>query len=304
VSTEYETLRISDLIGLIFYYGITITLLHLIPRYLWSRLVAISDDLDKLFVTNSDRRDYIDYVKRYLAQLWQYSWGAVGVLFSLSTVYILRPYLIRITVEGAGFYTLVAILTWLVASVVYWCWSVPQFVRHLYKFRELKLSAIGPAYTPAILSLSRLLGTSSLLAIVGVWSIVMPVLVYVLYFGSKEVFITVSVIASGGMITALFVGVAPQYWLAKIVRRHKEQSLDAIVMSMGGYVAGVPTIFGNKGCEERAFSLLALHKDIQETATFAIRLEVIIKYSLALLSALSPIFALLLKQYIDAHPIF
>ena len=131
----------------------------------------------------------------------------------------------------------------------------------------LKLSTLAPAYTPVFVSLSRLLGTSALMATFGTLVTVAPVLAYTLEHGSREALIIVVIVASAGMCTALFIGLAPQLWLAEAARRHKEQSLDALAKKMGSYGTAVPRLADNDKMLTRASVLIALHKEVQNAGS-------------------------------------
>ena len=288
--------HVYDFLGLILYYAFLLVLLYVFPRYAWLQLIGISDDIDKLFVSDLDRRNFIAYIALRLRFWPQALWGVLCVVCGVVTISLLRPYLSRLPVNDLSLYIFAAILVWFEANVVYWCWFVPQIVRQLNHAPSLRLSVLAPAYTPGIIALSRLLGTSSLLVSFGVLSVVIPLLGYVFYFGSKDALIVLSVISSLGMLIASFVGLAPQYWLTLATRRHKEQSLDSIIRRIDGYGVDIPGLT-NEDAKERTGALIQLHKQIQQAETLAIKIENIIKYLAAFLSALSPITAVLLKEY-------
>jgi hypothetical protein len=288
--------HVWDTLGILLHYGLFIVILYLFPRIAWLRLIEVSDDLDKLFVDDNDRNKYIKYVDSRLRFLWQVVVGVLSVLFSLSAVYIFSPFFDHLPLNGISLYFFAGVVTWFASNEAYWLWVVPNIIHQLYKIPHLNLSFIAPAYTPAFLSLSRLLSTSALLAILGMLVITAPVLIYTLYFGSGEVLTAVVVVMAVGMCTVLFVGLAPQLWLAKAARRHKEQSLDDITRIMGGYGLGVPKLMTDSNMLLRTYVLAMLHKDVQQAGVLALQIEVLVKYLIALISALSPIIAVILRN--------
>ena len=215
-----------DMLGMFLYYGLLITILYGFPKYAWLRLIATSDDLDKVFASEGDKKIYIHRVDQWLGIARQSSFGVFCVLLSLVTLYLVTPYMTRIPVYGNGRYFIAGLLTWLEANSVYWLWGVPQIIGQLRRMPILKLSILSPAYTPAFISLSRLLGTCALMAAFGMLVTVAPVLLYTLRYGSWEALMSVVIVASAGMCTVLFIGLAPQLWLAEAAQRHKEQSLQ------------------------------------------------------------------------------
>ena len=117
-----------DMLGTFIYDSFLITIQLQFAKYAWFRLIATSDDLDKVFFSDGDRQKYIDYVYRWLGIARQSISGALCVSSSLVAVYAITPYMSRMVLYGKSLYVIAGTLTWLGANSTYWLWGVPQII--------------------------------------------------------------------------------------------------------------------------------------------------------------------------------
>jgi MFS family permease len=286
-----------DLISFMMCYGLIIALLYLFPRIAWLQLVGMSDKIDKLFVAEEHRASYILFIDRQLRLGRQIVFGVICILLAIAIVYAVRPYFARLPLYGSGLLLITVIVSWLEASAVYWLWTVPHFIRRLSITPKLRLSNVSPAHTPALLALSRLLAASALMAIAGMLVTITPVLWYAFYFASIEALTVVVFVAIVGMCVVLFVSLAPQYWLAKAARHHKEQCLDVIVRQMNAYGIDHQSFRIKDIDAPQTLALVTLHSEILKAPMLAAQFDVLAKYGVAFASAMSPLLPLLLRHY-------
>lgn len=294
---EIRQMGLEEMIALgwIVYFSILVVLLFVFPRIAWLRLVAISDNIDKLFLTRDDARTYIDFVAYRLRPARQLAFSALTSAFAVVALVVSESHFL----QGRLFWgeiVLAALLGFLGGNAVYWLWSVPNFILRLGRFERLNLSLLSPAHTPAVLALSRLLGTSSVLAMIGALMLVLPLVYYALQFASAWGQLNVVAVGIGCLGTVLFVAVAPQWALARMGRRHREDTLDSVTAQLNGYRTGTLELPSELAALGRAFGLMVVYQQVLRAPNLAVQTDVVVKYVVSLISTLSPILTLLVRS--------
>lgn len=210
------------------YYAVLNICLMVFPTLQWRRLVHDSEDVDALFMSDSDRQITIARFETWLR--WPYQLG-LSVTASIAGVlalhYAASPIAHEVTMCPAS-YISITISSVLGANAIYFIWAVPHLVRYLAQLERLRLRWWSPATTPAIDRLSLLLAESAGLAAIGVSLFLIPI-VYVVSVTTGRwsvALLTASLIGSVG--TVVFIAIVPQWWLGAIVQRTKEQVLETL----------------------------------------------------------------------------
>ncbi len=276
------------------YFSSLLALLIRFPRISWLRLVGLSDAIDSLFINKEDEEAYIKFVERRLKIGRQLFFSVLCTEIILFVFLIGHADLMQGT-DIWGAIVLVALNTMLGSNAVYWLWSVPNFIVRLSKFPALNLSVLSPAHTPSVLALSRLLGTSTLFATIGATLFGLPIVYYGLTVASVGGIIIILVVSTLSLATVLYVALSPQYSLARMARRHREQTLDSITKELQGYKVGMLDLPTNPAELARVFALTLLYQQVQRAPNLAVQTEVMVKYAVGFASLLSPIATFFLR---------
>ncbi|MFB4278451.1 hypothetical protein ACBJ59_24390 [Nonomuraea sp. MTCD27] len=193
--------------------------------WLWRRAVAFADQLSTMVVSAGDRALMTAWLNSRLSFWKQLGASAIGLIVSVVLLTGVRNTAV-IPPHPALLYLLVGWLGFTGGGVLYWLLTVAEVPFRLLRCRELSMSWLDPAHTPAIKDACRLYALVAAGMALGVIAseVAAAVLAGVLRSPVASAFLTVFPVLA--VLLALYVAVQPYATLSRLVRRH----VDTIIL--------------------------------------------------------------------------
>ena len=270
------------------YSSILLFFLFQFPKSAWEKLILISDSIDDMFINNKQREKYTEFLRKLLDIKNQIILSFFGTAISIITILIFSPVLEKVMNLGVPFYICVGLTGGLGINSIFWMWNIPLQIRYLSKFEKVNVNWNDPSSTRGIRNLSLLLGLSSIYAAIGLALFNFPLL-WVLFELKPDSFITTllySIALLGSFSTVLFLTIAPQYWLYKIIFREKCNIIDQlskeIRIDLTKHENDKALGWGNLENKINIFNA------VKNSQTFAFGIQTILKYGIALITIVIP----------------
>lgn len=269
------------------YFAILNCCLLLFPKIAWSNLIKMSDSVDDMLDSETQRSEYISWMSRRLNLPNQTLLSVLGGVAGILAIAIFTPFLSKILEIRIASYVSVIITASLGLNAVYWIWGVPLQLYKLFQFESLKLTWNNPSGSPGIRDQSRLLGYSAILSAIGLVLFVTPLLWVNFSVHPNSVYTslinTIAFIASTG--TVIFIAISPQYWLSAIVYREKNKILDQLSKEIVAQYSEESNVTTKWEILELKINI---YHSISASSTYAVSIQTLINYAVAFLTTILP----------------
>ncbi len=271
----------------LFYFAILNYCLLSFPQIAWSSLIKMSDTVDEMLDSESQRNEYISWMSQRLNLPNQVVLSTVGGAMGILAIAVFTPFLSTILEIRTASYVSVVITASLGLNAVYWLWGVPLQLYKLFQFESLKLTWNNPSGTPGVREQSRLLGFSAILSAIGLVLFVTPLLWVNFSVHPNSVYTstinTIAFIASMG--TVVFIAISPQYWLSAIVYREKNKILDELGKEI---IAQRSKKSDTTAKWELLESKINVYHSISTSSTYTVDMQTLANYAIAFLTTILP----------------
>jgi hypothetical protein len=275
----------GEAVSWLVYYTVPNYFLFWFPQIAWQGLVDISDSIDETVKSVEDKRSLISWMKKRLTLKLQCVLSLLGGIIGIFVLNLFEPLITQRVEVCIASYISVFCTAVLGSNAIYWLWSVPFFIRLLYRIPRLHVTWNYPARTPAIKNLSRLLGISALFTAIGAFLFLSPLLYILSWTQPTEIVLFVSLWAPlVSLSTVGFVAIFPQYWLSVIVRREKNIILDHLSKEIEDLRIRSTSSDALLALEAK----VSIYRAIDASSNATVNMSILMNYLFALLMTLLP----------------
>lgn len=221
------------LIALTYFFGVNLIALWC-PYSVWHRLIRLGSDIDHALPHVVDRASVVEWLdKSSRPHRWYPKYLLFGVAASATSVWGLAP---RLNDEIA--FSLGSHLTILLSAVIFfenahWVLRLPGLMMRITR-RRMRVIWHDPASTPVFQSLTRLLGWTAFLGLVGGVLIGLPIIYAYTFDPSIPVGVIALIPPVVMLATFFYTGLRPQYAAYRAVRDAKARVLQTLQANWPG----------------------------------------------------------------------
>lgn len=271
--------------GIAFVYFYALTLLCLwSPHYTWSRLTELSASLDAALPNRADRLDVAAWLRRHSRPAVYFPLCIfVGVASTAVSVVLLGPALEPDVPFSVGSHVAIFLVAVVAFENLLWVMRLPRLV-WVFSRKRLDLYWHNPASTPAIDRLTRLLGSTALLGLLGGASIGVPIVYAWSFLRATSGAAIVWVAPVAMLATFLLTGLLPQYVAYRAVAESRRRALQDLIGQYPDVSLARPP---NDPSAIEAARTWAL---VYDAPSWVIRRETVVQYGAALLATAITLF--------------
>jgi hypothetical protein len=198
----------------------------------WRWTTSLAESISDLLAISPDRDRFATWLTSRFHLPAQLAAGAVGAVLATGFGYAVSHQLTDSVAVSAWMYLIVAWTGAIGGNVVYWLYTLAEIPPRLHRSRELQMTWIDPAHTPAVVQLCRV--SNRVAASVGLGVILIEL--GLLAVTSDEPGRLMKMFVFGfpifAVVTALYVGVQPYITLSHLVRHHIDHIVDPLMAQM------------------------------------------------------------------------
>ncbi|BAN00535.1 hypothetical protein YM304_02210 [Ilumatobacter coccineus YM16-304] len=271
--------------GIAFVYFYALTLLCLwSPHYTWNRLTELSASLDTAIPNRADRLDVASWLERHSRPMRYFPLCLiVGVSSTVVSVAWLGPALEPDVPFSIGSHAAIFLVAVFAFENLLWVMRLPRLVWVISR-KRLDLYWHNPASTPAIDRLTRLLGSTALLGLLGGASIGLPIVYAWSFLRATSGAAIVWVAPVAMLATFLLTGLLPQYVAYQAVAESRRRALQDLI---GQY----PDVSLARPPHDRsAIEAARIWALVYDAPSWVFRRETVVQYGAALLATAITLF--------------
>jgi hypothetical protein len=248
--------------------------------YGWSLWVKAAPSMDDLISDCTGTEKLSQWYVKMLAITPQLvtsaAFAAFGASFLMLVAHTLRK---RLEIAPIS-YLAVAWTCTLGANAIYWLLVNPEMTRRILRLRRLRLIWHSPASTPAIIKLSRGYGFCTCAVLVAALSTEFLAL-QISSYGENSLLsaLTIFVPSLTGAV-ALFVGLAPHFWLYRAVRDARQGILGRLDLLIGDNPPST------RQAAERIYQHVELYRLVEKSPGLPFSTAAMVQYAAAVLGSL------------------